>query len=369
MNDWPPVISAGGTTMGEDDVQAQSAIPRNVTRADVARLAGVSDAVVSYVVNNGPRPVAPATFQRVQEAIRVLGYRPNASARALRTGTTQLLGLVVPEIENPLFAKLARAIEDVAAARGFAVLVANSESNAAQERRHVANLIARQVDGLLLTSVLSRPVSALPLAGVSTVLLNAYGEVPGFPAVGVDAYAGAYEAVSHLVGHGYERIGLIIGNFTSGDVEPRERGWLQATRDAGLNDGPIARDEFSRRGGYQAGLRLFSGADWPHAVFVSSDMQAIGAMRALYELGLRVPEDVALFAFDGTEETEYTNPQLSVVRQPVREMAEDAVEKVLNPSGPASPYTAHKPELVFRRSCGCDRSPASATITFRNDPS
>ena len=337
-----------------------------VTRADVARYAGVSSAVVSYVVNSGPRPVAPATSARVLEAVRVLGYRPNASARALRTGSTKLLGLVVPAIGNLLFAEMALGIESAAADRGYAVLLTSSEGDPDTERRHVLNLTARQIDGMLLTTAMSRPdLANLPLTGVPTVLIGAFEEVPGFVSVGVDAFGGAYDGTHHLVGHGHRSVALVIGGGRAAGDELRERGWLQATRDAGLPDGAIAREAWSRAGGYAAGHRLFGGTSHPSAVFVSSDIQAVGLLRALHELGLRVPEDVAIVSFDGTEDSRYTSPQLTVVRQPVRAMAADAVARVLVPIGhDGREHVMHRAELIVRESCGCHPGDGQAPSTF-----
>jgi LacI family transcriptional regulator len=326
-----------------------------VTRADVARYAGVSSAVVSYVVNDGPRTVAPATAARVAEAIRTLGYRPNASARALRTGSTKMLGLVVQDVNNPLYAEWAVAIENAAAARGYAVLLTNSEGDAGSDHRAITRLTGRQIDGLLLTTVLSRPdLANLPIGGIPTVLLGALEQIPGFVSVGVDASAGAYAATSHLIGHGHSSVGLIIGEDDGSAVEFRERGWLAASRDAGLLDGPIARASWSRAGGYDAGRRMFGGPHHPSAVFVSSDMQAVGLLRALSELHLRVPGDVAVVSFDGTEDTRYTTPALTVIRQPVQEMAAEAVDAVLAPpTDEPRPHELHEPELIVRESCGC----------------
>ena len=328
---------------------------QRVTRADVARYAGVSSAVVSYVVNNGPRPVAPATAARVLEAIRVLGYRPNASARALRSGSTMLLGLVVPEIGNPLFAELALAVEAEAASRGYALLLTNSENDPLVERRHILNLVGRQIDGLLLTTTMAPPdLGALPLAGIPTVLLNTFEETPGFFGVGVDAFAGAYTATSHLIGHGRSSVALVIGGQQASSDELRERGWRKAGRDAGLVDGFVGREEWSRAGGYRAGQRLFAGKSYPDAIFVSSDLQAIGALRALRERGLRVPEDVAVVSFDGTQDSEYSAPRLTAMRQPVQAMAADAIHRVLGRGQDGTVrHRLHKPELIVRDSCGC----------------
>ena len=348
-----------GLTVITSEPPASSA---RVTRADVARYAGVSSAVVSYVVNQGPRPVAPATAARVVAAIRVLGYRPNASARALRSGATMLIGLVVPEIGNPLFAELALAVEAEAASRGYALLLTNSENDGELERRHIRNLIGRQIDGLLLTTALSRPdLADLPLDGVRTVLLNTFQETPGFVGVGVDAFAGAYAATAHLTGHGYPSVALVIGGQQSSGDELRERGWRQAVRDAGLADGPIGREAWSRAGGYAAGLRLFAGKSRPRAVFVSSDLQAIGLLRALRERGLRVPQDVAVVSFDGTQESQYSAPRLTVLRQPVRVIAADAIERVLHGAeGDGIGHRLHRGELIIRDSCGCPPAAGAA---------
>ena len=128
-----------------------------ITRKDVARLAGVSTAVVSYVVNGGPKRVSPVTAAKVREAISALGSRPNAAARALKLGSSEMLGMVVPDTTNPFFATLARAVEEAAAARGYALLLANSGGSAASERRQVRNLASRRVDGVFLSSVLFEP--------------------------------------------------------------------------------------------------------------------------------------------------------------------------------------------------------------------
>ena len=336
--------------------QPPTPLPGAVSRADVARRAGVSSAVVSYVVNDGPRPVATATATRVREAIKALGYRPNASARALRSGSTRLLGLVVPEIANPLFAELALAVESAAAERGYAVLLANSEGEADSERRHIRNLVGRQVEGLLLTTMFSQPDRAdLMLEGTPTVLLNTFVPVPGFAGVGVDAFAGAYRGTKHLIGHGHSSIALVIGGHNANSQELRERGWRQSIRDAGLPDGPIAQASWSRAGGYRAGLRLLDSSTIPTAVFVSSDLQAVGVLRAARELGVRVPQDLALVSFDGTEESDFTAPRLTVMRQPVGGIASGAVDRVLKIGHEpgVDDYTTYPAELIVRESCGC----------------
>lgn len=326
-----------------------------VTRKDVARYAGVSTAVVSYVVNGGPKKVAPATEAKVQDAIRVLGYRPNAAARALKLGSSETLGLVIPDNSNPFFSLLSHAVEDAAAERGYALVLTNSDGSVAKERRHIRNLAARQVDGVVLASVLFEPdLIELDASEIPAVLLNHGDEAPGFNSVGVNLAAGARMAVEHLIGHGHTSIGLAMGTNTANDFDGREQGWLQALADAGLPEGPIVRGPFTRPGGYAAGQRLLASANRPTAIFASSDMQAIGILRAIHEAGVAVPGEIAVASFDGSSESEYSWPALTTVEQPVRAMADAAVNALVGDDRGKPPrHRIFPTKLLVRQSCGC----------------
>ncbi|TDD20902.1 LacI family transcriptional regulator [Kribbella turkmenica] len=316
-----------------------------VTRNDVAEYAGVSTAVVSYVVNEGPRRVSPETRERVLEAIRVLGYRPNATARALRMGTTRTFGLITPDGGNPLFAELAKAIDKEASARGYVVLQTSADGDPETEHAKIAELLTRQVSGLLLVAPTADPDLSevdVPVIAINRVLAKA-------PSVRPQYREGARRGVEHLIGHGHRRIGLVIGGSARAE---RELGWRDALRTAGLPDGPIARTTFSRAGGYAAGRELLSATRPPTAIFASSDLQAVGVLRALHEAGLTVPDDVAIVSFDGTAEAEYTWPPLTVVRQPLERMAADAVTQLIDGDSPPGAVT-YPTDLIPRTSCGC----------------
>ncbi|MBT8162176.1 MULTISPECIES: LacI family DNA-binding transcriptional regulator [Arthrobacter] len=326
-----------------------------VTRKDVARHAGVSTAVVSYVVNGGPKKVAPATEAKVRDAIRVLGYRPNATARALKMGSNRTLGLVIPDSSNPFWALLGHAVEGAAARRGYALLLTNSDNELDTEMRHIRNFAARQVDGVVLASVVFEPdLVELEGAEIRPVLLNHSAVAPGFNSVGVDLEAGARLAVEHLIGHGHTRIGLAMGITADNNADGREAGWRKALEAAGLPEGPLARDVFDRAGGYAAGQRLLAEPERPTAIFASSDMQAIGLLRAIREAGLSVPEDIAVASFDGSIEAEYSWPALTTVEQPVWEMAEAAVSALVGETRNEAPQHRIFPtQLRVRQSCGC----------------
>ena len=334
-----------------------------ITRDDVARLAGVSSAVVSYVVNGGPRAVSPANEAKVRQAIRALGYRPNAAARALALGSSEMLAMIVPDAINPFYASLARAVENAAAERGYTLLLADSQDSLRTERRLIKNFAARRVDGLFLSSVLFEPdLIDLEQADIPVVLLNHPADVVmnggarghGANAVGVDFQEGARAAVEHLIGHGHERIGLVIGGNADSELDAREVGWQKGIQDAGLTAGPIIRVPFTREGGYRAGQDLLARTERPTAVFVSSDQQAAGLLCAFHEGGLRLPEDLAVFAFDGAPESEYTWPRLSTVAQPLKDLAQSALNALLIAELGQEVKTKIFPaELVLRASCGC----------------
>lgn len=326
-----------------------------VTRKDVARYAGVSTAVVSYVVNGGPKKVAPATEAKVQEAIRILGYRPNAAARALKMGSSQTLGLVIPDSSNPFWALLGHAVEVAAAGRGYALLLTNSDNQLDSERRHIRNLAARQVDGVVLASVMFEPdFVELVDAEIPSVLLNHASIAPGFNSVGVDLEAGARLAVEHLIGHGHTNIGLAMGITADDEADGREQGWRRALEAAGLPVGPLARGGFDRPGGYAAGQLLLAADKRPTAIFASSDMQAIGLLRAIREAGLSVPDDIAVASFDGSVEAEYSWPALTTVEQPVWDMAEAAVSALVGENRNEPPqHRVFPTQLRIRQSCGC----------------
>ncbi len=336
------------------------------TRADVAQLAGVSTAVVSYVVNNGPRTVAPATATKVREAMKLLDYRPNASARALRRGTTELFGLVMADSLNPYFVEYTAELVKAAARRGKRILIADSYQDAEAESAIAADLASRQVDGLLLSSSRFDRSEVFRSADIPTVLIDCPGPVLGRRTVGTDAAGAAELLVSHLAEHGRHRIGLLIGHGGFGDPDPREQGWRRALQGAGLPEGAVARVPWTREGGYAGARQLLDADPELDAVFASNDLQGIGLVRALHERGVRIPEDVAVAAFDGTKESEFCWPSLTVARQPLPKLAAAAIGLLAEPESARGVHRQFQADLVLRRSCGCaavgiepTRSPAN----------
>jgi LacI family transcriptional regulator len=330
-----------------------------VRRADVARLAGTSPAVVSYVLNGGPRGVSASTRARVLEAVEKLGYHPNGIARSLRMSRTMTLGLVVPDTSNPFFAELGRAIEEAAFARGFTLLVGNAAEVDERQTAYVRTFLARQVDGLFLVPA-HGAVGCLPdLHRTDTPWMAIDRRVPGMDAATllVDNRGGARVAVEHLLGHGRSRIGCIAGPRDVMPATDRVAGWRDALAEAGVRPSAmtVVHGSFGRRAGYLAATEILSGGRHD-ALFVASDEQAIGALRAVTELGMRCPDDVAVVSFDGIADTAYSTPALTTMTQPFDDIGAGAVaglvERIGDPTVPPTTITLPV-RLVLRESCGC----------------
>lgn len=330
-----------------------------VNRDDVARLAGTSAAVVSYVVNHGPRPVAEATRKRVLDAIRETGYRPNGIAQALASGVSGAYGLIVPDISNLFFATLAHELEDSISARGRVLLLGDSAESTMREQELVSTFLRRQIDGILFIGVANdaatdAAISSAVDAGVPVVMLDRVSAANSVSSVVVDNIAGAVAATSHLIGHGYTDVAMISGPSRLSTIVDREQGWKQAMADAQLSVKPewLIRAPFTRKGGLAAGRALLNLVEVPRAVFVANEQQAVGVLVAAAERKIAVPDGLAIITFDGTEDSEFTSPALSTVAQPLREIAEAAVDLLARPHSDNRSQVVCDFSLVLRESCG-----------------
>lgn len=316
-----------------------------MTRNDVARAAGVSPAVVSYVLNDGPRPVSAGARERVLAAIEELGYKPDGVARYLRTGKTKSVGLVIPDIGLPYFSEFTKAISAAAFRIDHQLLIANTDWQTEQERRQIEALVERRVDAMVF-------MSADPLQDFADL-----GEL-GIPVVIIDrpevAIRSAAAATEHLIEHGHERVGLLINDDRLVVSGRRARGWDEAMRRHGLpTEGLASSTTPNASGGYDWGMRMLREPGRPTALLIEADAQAIGVLRAAADLGLRVPEDLAIISSEGTGVGAYSIPRLTTIRQPIVKLAEGALELALA-EGPAGlrRLTDEEFELTLRDSCG-----------------
>lgn len=327
----------------------------NVTRSDVAKAAGTSVAVVSYVINNGPRPVAEATRQRVLAAIQQTGYRPNAVARALASGSTKTFGLIVPNIANPFVASMAHVLLQESLNHGHVMLLGDAGDDRQRELELIQGLLNRQVDGLFYTSVDRHPyIDVIQASGTPLVMLDRIEPRPGVSMLCVNEREAARQVTAHLLSHGYQQVGMISGPREMLNAQDRIQGWRDAMAQHGLtvDEALIFPAGYSRQGGYDAGQRMIASSRVPRALFTSNEGQAIGCIRALSEHGLRVPHDVALVCFNGTEQSAFHVPTLTTVRQPLREMARSAIAMLKNGHGEAQ-LAEFPHHLEIGESCGC----------------
>ncbi|MQA05198.1 MAG: substrate-binding domain-containing protein [Streptosporangiales bacterium] len=328
------------------------------TLRDVAERAGTSTAVVSYVLNSGPRPVAEATRIRVQQAIADLGYRPDSLARAMRARRTETIGLVVPDLGKAFFAELTAAVESAVSAGGRRLLVAASQFSADREMQQVRALVDARVDGVLLAPSENDGSAPSWLASNSVPHVVMHRYVAGaINVVGRDIEAGRM-ATRHLVEHGHRAIACLTGPSADSPVDRRARGYRDTM---GTLDGP-APETWSRtcdyanlnRSAYLETRDLLVHSPEVTAICATTDEYAVGALRAAAELGRRVGDDLALVGIDGTMLSAYLTPALTVLRAPFGEIGAEAVDALLaSTDGKQAAGRELDLELIRRRSCGC----------------
>lgn len=339
----------------------------NARLADIAAHAGVSEATVSRVLNHKPG-VAAATRQAVLTALDVLGYERPARLGERSAG---LVGLIVPELENPIFPAFAQTIETVLAQHGYTPVLCTQTPGGVAEDEYVEMLRERGVAGIIFVSGLHADSTANPLRyhklrehRLPIVLINGY--VPGVDALFIsnDDVASMELAIGHLVSLGHTRIGLAIGQARFVPVIRKVEGFLRSMKGVGAGDATnfIEHTFFSVEGGQAAAGRLIDrGAT---AVVCGSDMMALGAIRAARDRGLDVPRDISVVGYDDSPLIAFTDPPLTTVRQSVQAMGMAAVsalmEEIAGTPAPRSEFV-FRPELVVRRSTGAVR--AAGTVT------
>jgi LacI family transcriptional regulator len=308
------------------------------TISDVALRAGVSTMTVSRVLNSSGH-VSAATRERVERAIADLGYVPNALARQLRSKQTKTLALVVSDISNPFFTTIARGVEDAAGTRGFSVMYCNTDESEEEEAKYLRVLVERQVDGVLLVPARSSGESLRMLRshGVPVVVLDRRVRARQVVCVRTDSEAGAYALTRHLIDLGHRRIAVLSGRREISTSHDRVAGARRALQEAGLtlpealirfggfNFGPM-----NQADGHVMALNVLAAPGGPPtAIFCANNFIAFGAMRALREQGLAIPEDISVVAFDDLPEGWVSEPFLTVASQPAYEIGHRAAEMLL----------------------------------------
>jgi LacI family transcriptional regulator len=331
---------------------------QSATIRRVADRAGVSIATVSRV-SVDPRAVSDKLRLRVQEAARALNYRPSRAARTLRVGTSQAVGVVIPDLENPFFTAVVRGIEGVLQAAGYMLLLANSDEDAARERNILETLRADGVAGIIFVPINGardayREVLAPPLQVVA-VDRSPSNLRPDL--VTVDNVQGTRAGVEHLLALGHREVALLGGPSRHSTAKEREEGYALALQAAGRPIRPelVYHGDFREGGGYDGMRALMALPRRPTAVFVANNLMTLGAFRALHEAGIRIPDEVALVGFDDMPWATSLNPPLTATSQPSQEIGSAAADLLLDRIARPDRAIRHlilETRLVVRASCG-----------------
>lgn len=331
------------------------------TIKDVAEHAGVSASTVSHVIN-GTRHVSDTSRTAVLRAMEALNYQPNRLARSLRNRRTQTLGILLPNNANPFFALVLGGIEAAAYDHGYNVILGNANDDPTRELDYLDILLSKQVDGVVLVST-GAYQEALDFLAARTTPVVMVDRSPGdaytdfqIDTVFTENQHGGVLATEHLIKLGHRRIGCIGGPSTITSSADRVVGYRQALETAGLPVNPdlIVGGNFEHESGYRACQQLLALPEPPTAIFVSNDLMAVGALCAIHEAGLHVPDDMSVVGYDDIPLASFTVPRLTTIAQPARELGVQAVDLLVKRLTDKQAPACHERlpvRLVKRDSC------------------
>lgn len=328
----------------------------------VANLAGVSIATVSRTINNVPT-VDPKLAQKVWKAVDKLGFSPSTQARALVSGRSHLLGLIVSEITNPFYPELVQGFQDIAVERGYEVLIGSTNYDPQRMEHCIQRILERKVDGIAIMtfSIEEQLLERLAERNVPLVFVGVSPPGSRLSSIQVDYFNGIREGVEYLAVLGHRKIGFISGPLRSPSSRARKEAFQQALAQLGLasRGAWMPEGNHTPEGGIAAMKHILAGRDLPTAIMTSNDMTAIGVLHALYESGHRVPEDFSVIGFDDVSMAQFTLPSLTSVRMSSRELGRCAVMALHDrleerPGAKPSHYTIQT-KLTVRKSAGVPR--------------
>ncbi len=301
---------------------------------DVARLAGVSTSTVSHVINKD-RFVSEAIRLRVEDAIRTLNYAPSALARSLKLNQTRTIGMLITASSNPFFSELVRGVERSCFERGYSLVLCNTDGDEQRMNRNLETLLQKRVDGLLLLCTETHqpsPAIMKRYPAIPTVMMDWSPFDGGSDVIQDNSLLGGDIATRYLIDKGYTRIACVTGPLDKTPARLRLEGYRTAMQRAGL---PVAEGyevigDFEFAGGLRAMQSLLALPEPPQAVFMGNDAMAVGAYQALYQAGLRIPQDIALVGYDDIELASYMTPPLTTIHQPKDEMGELAIDVLIH---------------------------------------
>ncbi|HAU5474378.1 transcriptional regulator RbsR [Cronobacter sakazakii] len=304
------------------------------TMKDVARLAGVSTSTVSHVINKD-RFVSEAIRLRVEEAIRTLNYAPSALARSLKLNQTRTIGMLITASSNPFFSELVRGVERSCFERGYSLVLCNTDGDEQRMNRNLETLLQKRVDGLLLLCTETHqpsPAIMKRYPAIPTVMMDWSPFDGGSDVIQDNSLLGGDIATRYLIDKGYTRIACVTGPLDKTPARLRLEGYRAAMQRAGLpvTEGYEVIGDFEFAGGLRAMQSLLALPEPPQAVFMGNDAMAVGAYQALYQAGLRIPQDIALVGYDDIELASYMTPPLTTIHQPKDELGELAIDVLIH---------------------------------------
>ena len=329
-----------------------------VTIKQVAAEAGVSTATVSRVLV-GSAGVTRRISERVREAVRKLDYHPNQMARGLRAGLRKVVGVIVPDLQNPFFPSVVHGVEEVLSKAGYTLILGHSGGEAERERQHLAVLRGEGAAGLILIPEdrSGANYQALSTWDIPVVAVDRAPKGLAVDLVNTSNREGVHEAVTHLLSHGYRDIAFINGMEGLSVTRERLGGYQDALKDAGLSvrEDYLIHSDFRQEGGREAMVRLLELPKPPRAVLSANNLMTLGVLQALHERGLRIPEEVALIGFDDMSWATSLRPPLTAVQQPGDELGRTAAQLLLERLQDPKRSVRHvllPTRLVVRASCG-----------------
>jgi LacI family transcriptional regulator len=303
------------------------------TIRDVAKRAGVATMTVSRVINNSGY-VSDATRAKVETAVAELGYVPNMLGPSLRFNQTNTLALVLTDITNPFWTTLARGVEDAAHLKGYSVIFCNTDESPEKQEQYLTMLLKRRIDGILLAPACSSPdsVQLIQKQGIAIVVLDRSVPVTDVDMIRGDSTGGAFMLTQHLLDLGHTDIRMLAGHHDVSTSYERVVGFHQALQDAGLepDDDKVIWGEFTQESGRKMTKQVLAAIPRPTAIFAANNFIAIGALRAIREAGLQVPEDISLVSFDSLSEALSAEPFFTNVAQPTYEMGFQAAQILIS---------------------------------------
>ncbi|WP_315070402.1 LacI family DNA-binding transcriptional regulator [uncultured Clostridium sp.] len=328
---------------------------KNVTMKDIAEIVGVSKTTVSMVINKKDDNISEETKKKIYSAIEETGYIPNNIARGLNTKKSGSIAIIIPDISNPFFSELARAIEDVANKLGYNVILCNSDNNSNKEKKYVELLISKLIDGIILIPGEDSKDSAnlLKLNGIPFVFVDRY--IDGFedyPGIYFENKEGVKCGIEYLYSRNKRNIAFVSGPKKINVNKERIDGYKEIMAKYGIyNESLIFESRFSLEGGIEVTEYIMDKCKFVDAIFYSNDIMAIGGMKTLKRRGCKVPEEIAIMGFDGITFSQMIEPELTTIQQPIYDMGQQActlIIDIINGEIIGNTKLYFKPSIIIR---------------------